>query len=265
MIKILLSNDDGVHAPGMTILAHTLRSFAEVTIVAPLTERSSTGHTLTLDHPLRIVEIGPQTYGCSGFPADCVLMGLAHLMKEDKPDLVISGINKGANLGQDIYYSGTVAAAREAVFRGVKAIAVSSAMDFLDPNPPEDYYYTAAKFVAEIVKTRLYENLKPRELLNINVPDCPNDAIKGISLTSLGFRQYSEDISARRDFKNRDYYWVGGVYSGFDPNTGSDCHAVDQGEISVSILSPVGVQTDTYPMWKEHFSTFSSWGNVEIK
>jgi 5'-nucleotidase len=265
MMKILLSNDDGVHAPGMTILAHTLRSFAEVTIVAPLTERSSTGHTLTLDHPLRIVEIGPQTYGCSGFPADCVLMGLAHLMKENKPDLVISGINKGANLGQDIYYSGTVAAAREAVFRGVKGIAVSSAMDFLDPNPPEDYYHTAAKFVADLVKSRLFDDLRPRELLNINVPDSPQDSIKGISLTKPGFRQYSEVISARTDFKNRDYYWVGGVYSGFDPNSGSDCHAVDQGEISLSILSPEGVQTDKYPMWKERLSTLANWGGTQIK
>lgn len=265
MMKILLSNDDGVHAPGMTILAHTLRSFAEVTIVAPLTERSSTGHTLTLDHPLRLVEIGPQTYGCSGFPADCVLMGLAHLMKDQKPDLVISGINKGANLGQDIYYSGTVAAAREAVFRGVKSIAVSSAMDFLDPNPPEDYYHTAAKFVADLVKSRIFEGLQPRQLLNINVPDSPQDAIKGISLTSLGFRQYSEDISARVDFKNKEYFWVGGVYSGFDPNPGSDCHAVDQGEISLSILSPEGVRTDTYPTWKERLSALSHWGGVEIR
>lgn len=265
-MKILLSNDDGVHAPGLTILSHALRRFADVTIVAPLTERSSTGHTLTLDHPLRLVEIGPETYGCSGFPADCVLMGIAHLMKDDRPDVVISGINKGANLGQDIYYSGTVAAAREAAFRGIPAIAVSSAMDFLDPNPPEDYYHTAAQFVVDVLKAGLHQSIGERELLNINVPDAPQADISGISLTELGFRRYSEEIKERRDFKNRNYYWVGGVYSGFEKLEGSDCLAVDQKRISLSLLNASGCQTDKYPIWKGQLQALApKWGELVTK
>jgi 5'-nucleotidase len=259
MMKILLSNDDGVHAPGLTILAHTLRRFADVTIVAPLEERSSTGHTLTLDHPLRIVEIGPSTYGCSGYPADCVLMGVAHLMENSKPDLVISGINKGANLGQDIYYSGTVAAAREAAFRGIKAISVSSAMDFLDPNPPEDFYHTAAQFIAELVQAELHLNIGEREVLNVNVPDAPQDSIQGPVMCGLGFRRYSQDISKRIDFKNRHYYWVGGVYSGFDKVEGTDCHAVDQNKISLTLLNSAGVVADKHPEWEKHLQVLKGW------
>lgn len=258
-MKILLSNDDGVHAPGITILAHTLRAFADVTIVAPLEERSSTGHTITLDHPLRIVEIGPSIFGCSGYPADCVLIGVAHLLKNDPPDLVISGINKGANLGQDIYYSGTVAAAREGAFRGFPSIAVSSAMDFLDPNPPEDYYHTAAQFIADLVKAGVHQHIGEREVLNVNVPDAPIDAVKGLKLSQLGFRRYSQDISERKDFKNRKYYWVGGVYSGFDREEGSDCLAVDEGHISLSLLNPGGVSVDKYPKWENHLAGLDSW------
>ena len=135
-MEILISNDDGVYAEGIKSLRKSLSQIGNVTVVAPLEERSTTGHTLTLDHPLRLIELEKDIYGCSGYPADCALLGVIHLFKEKKgrkPDLVVSGINRGPNLGQDTYYSGTVAAAREAVFHGVPALSVSTASSFGTP------------------------------------------------------------------------------------------------------------------------------------
>ena len=259
-MRILICNDDGVFAPGITVLAHTLRSFADVTVVAPQTERSTTGHTLTLDHPLRVVEVSPQTFGCSGYPADCALLGVAHLMKANKPDLVISGINKGANLGQDIFYSGTVAAAREAAFHNVPSISVSSAMNFAHPNPPEDFYQTAADFIAVLVKAHIWQEFIPREVLNINVPDLAEADIRGVAVTTPGFRHYSEEVSERTDFKGRSYYWIGGVYSGFEKRAGTDCQVVDEAMISVSSLNVLGASPDRNEKWREFFKTIPGWG-----
>ena len=147
MMNIVLTNDDGVNAPGINILRESLREIANVIVVAPLAERSTTGHTLTLDTTLRLQEISEDVYGCSGFPADCSLMAIGHLFKNQntkyfgkKIDMVISGINRGANLGQDVFYSGTVAAAREAAFHGIPSIAVSSCMDFRNPDKNDQHY-----------------------------------------------------------------------------------------------------------------------------
>lgn len=250
-MRILLSNDDGVHAPGLQCLLKTLKTWADVTVVAPLSERSTTGHTLTLDHPLRLVEIEPQVYGCDGYPADCALMGVAHVMKGNKPDVVVSGINRGANLGQDIYYSGTVAAAREACFRGVPSVAISSAMDFQVDGPQEQHFQTAADFLSDVLKSGLHKELSASELLNINVPDCAREDLCGVAVTQTGFRYYSEEISERKDFKERKYYWVGGVYSGFDKKEGTDCQAVDHNQISLTPLNYLQVNTDRLSTWKD--------------
>lgn len=239
-MKILLCNDDGVYAPGLRVLHKALCNIAEVTVVAPLEERSATGHTLTLDSPLRVVTIEKDIYGCSGFPADCALMGVAHIMREQRPDLVISGINRGANLGQDIFYSGTVAAAREACFRSIPAIAISSVVDFLKIPPKgqdDEIYQTAADFICEIIRVGGHKLLMPLNILNINVPNKLQEDITGVELTTPGFRHYSEEILERKDFKGRDYYWIGGVYKGFEDRKGSDCTSVEQGRISVSVLN----------------------------
>lgn len=259
-MRILLSNDDGVHAPGIQCLLKTLKTWADVTVVAPLSERSTTGHTLTLDHPLRLVEIGPQIYGCDGYPADCALMGVAHVMKENKPDVVVSGINRGANLGQDIYYSGTVAAAREACFRGVPSLAISSAMDFQVDGPQEQHFQTAADFLSDVLKAGLHQQLSASQVLNINVPDCAQEDLKGLAMTQTGFRYYSEEISERYDFKERKYYWVGGVYSGFEKTEGSDCLAVDRNQISLTLLNYLQGQSDKKDTWKDLIlSKLSDW------
>lgn len=242
-MNIVLTNDDGVNAPGINILREVLKNVANVVVVAPLTERSTTGHTLTLDTTVRLEEIAEDIYGCSGYPADCTLMAIGHLFKNKdskfygkKIDLVISGINRGANLGQDIFYSGTVAAAREATFHGHPAIAVSSCLDFKSSDSEKAPYYMAAEFIKKLVVGNVHQHISPLSLLNVNIPWCSKDEIKGVRVTKQGMRKYSEDIEERLDFKGRKYYWIGGVYKGFQDYPGSDCHSVDQKYISLCPL-----------------------------
>lgn len=248
-LKILITNDDGVYAPGIKKLYETLSEVADVTMVAPLEERSTTGHTLTLDHPLRLVEIGKNIYGLSGYPADCTIMGLAHVMKS-RPDLVISGINRGANLGQDIYYSGTVAAAREAAFHSVPSIAVSTDIDYKD-HVGKVHFHTAANFIKKIILNNIHQYIDPLHMININVPNREEHLINGVGIGTLGLRRYSEEVDARIDFKDRQYFWIGGVYQGFDhTQTGTDCSIVHQGKISFVPLNLMSGGTDQFPKWQ---------------
>lgn len=230
-MNVLISNDDGVLAPGINSLYEQIKVVANATVVAPLTERSTTGHSLSLDHPLRVQKINDQIYGCSGFPADCVLMGLGHLCREQRPSLVVSGINRGANLGQDIYYSGTVAAAREAAFHGVKSIAVSLVINH---HNDEAHYATASKFIQRLIKDDITTMIPDLCVVNINVPNLPADKIKGVKLTTIGFKDYAEDICARVDSRERDYFWITGTYRGFREVNGTDCEACESGYISVT-------------------------------
>lgn len=238
-MNILLVNDDGVHAPGIQNLFKALRNNGHRAIIlAPLTERSATGHTITLDNPLRLVDVAEDIYGLSGFPADCSLMGLAFLAKklDLQFDLVISGINRGANLGQDVFYSGTVAGAREASFRGVPSIAISSCMDFHSQAHDEKYYDTASNLIIKMIQLDVQRMIPQHAVLNINVPWCDFSELKGIKKTHLGFRYYSEDILERSDFRGRDYFWIGGVYRGYRPDPESDCQAIEDKIVSVSLL-----------------------------
>ena len=235
-MNILLTNDDGVHAPGLKILYETLSSIANVIVVAPLQERSTTGHTLTLDHTLRLVEIEENIFGCDGFPADCSLMGIAHIFKTkgQKVDLVISGINRGANLGQDIFYSGTVAAAREAAFHKIPAIAISSCMDFRVTEKNDLFYYTASNFIKNLVQSNISNFIPSMTVMNINVPWKDATGVKGVKVTKIGFRNYSEAIDKRLDFRGRNYYWIGGIYEGYEKLLDSDCQAIEDDLISIS-------------------------------
>ncbi len=251
-MRILISNDDGVHAPGINTLYKTLAKEHEVFVVAPLEERSTTGHTLSLDNPLRVVKIekDADVYACSGFPADCTLMGIAHLM-QDRPDLIVSGINRGANLGQDVYYSGTMAAAREAAFRDIPAIAVSTVCDFSGSPEHPIYFSTAANFILRLLREDILPLIPPLHVLNVNVPDVKESEIKGHKLTELGMRYYSEEIAPRRDFRGREYFWIGGVYKGHCETLGSDCVAVDAKYISVSLLNLLGKNAEKLEEWNE--------------
>lgn len=232
-MNILISNDDGIYAPGIRALYDILKNIANVTVIAPLEERSTTGHSLHLNSVLRLEKIEQNLYGCSGFPADCVLMGIGHLMKGKRPDLVISGINRGANLGQDLYYSGTIAAAREATFHGIPAIAVSLNLSFnnLEEKP---YYESAAKIILKLVQEEMHKSIPELTVLNVNVPNIPYESLKGIKQTKIGFRKYSDEISERVDCRNRKYYWIAGTYGGFREYGETDCEAVEQNYVSIT-------------------------------
>ena len=230
-MRILLANDDGVMAPGIRSLYKELDPVFDTTIIAPLEERSTTGHSLSLDKPLRLEKLENNIYGCSGFPGDCVLMGLGHVLKDRRPHVVVSGINRGANLGQDLYYSGTVAAAREAAFHNVPSIAVSLVFNAVNE---EHRYDVAATFVKWCLQNDMHKICPRYSLININVPNIPLDQIKGCKLTQIGFRRYSEEIHARMDTRNREYYWIAGIYEGFEENPDSDCQAVKDGYIAIT-------------------------------
>jgi 5'-nucleotidase len=233
MINVLISNDDGIHAPGIQTLFNTLNSSCNSFMVAPQQERSTTGHSLNLDSPLRLEQIHEKQWACSGFPADCVLMGLGHVMRENRPNLVVSGINRDANLGQDIFYSGTLAAAREACFHGVPSIGVSLS---LDKKKNVLHYETAALFIRELIKLKVHEFIPELVYLNVNVPNLAHSEVKGIKITKVGFKHYSEDIEARIDSRGRPYYWITGTYQGFRSHEQTDCQAIDDGFISVTAL-----------------------------
>lgn len=236
-MKVLLANDDGVTAPGIRALYHVLRDEFTTTIIAPLEERSTTGHSLSLDKPLRLERLEENIYGCSGFPADCVLMGLGHVLKDNRPDVVVSGINRGANLGQDLYYSGTIAAAREAAFHKTPAIAVSLVFGKVNE---KHHYETAAMFIKWCLEENLHKVCPPMTLLNINVPDLPLKEIRGVRASEIGFRRYSEEIHARMDTRGREYFWIAGHYEGFLQNPESDTHVVGEHMIAITPHTLIG-------------------------
>ncbi len=241
MSRILVSNDDGVNAPGIIELYKSLRSEGHETwVIAPAGERSTTGHSLNLDRPLRLHEIQEQVYSCSGFPADCVLMGIGHVLRDRKPDIIISGINRGANMAQDLYYSGTMAAAREGSFHHYPSVAVSLVCSFYRKEEIK-YYDTAAKAVNELVKRDIQKAIPQFSMVNVNVPNLPWQEIKGFAVTRLGFRNYSENIEHRIDSRGRDYYWIAGNHEGDEKTDGNtDCEKIDSGYISITPLDLLG-------------------------
>ncbi len=243
-MRILISNDDGIHAPGIRALYRAFKKFGEVEVVAPLEEWSTAGHSLTLHKPLRLVPIEKHFHGCSGSPADSVYLGIRQVFKQ-MPDLVISGINRGANLGQDVYYSGTVSAAREASILGIPAMAVSLCIDFAHAGADEDRNYAAAaKVAAQVFQKMRSRELPKHTLLNLNVPDLPYSRIRGVRLARQGFRYYSGNVLRRKDHRGRDYFWVGGKYRGFRDEPETDCVAVEAGFAS---LTPVKLDSTDLP------------------
>ncbi|MBY0470622.1 5'/3'-nucleotidase SurE [bacterium] len=235
-MRILLSNDDGVHAEGLRAMQRELKKLGDVWVVAPLEEQSTTGHSLTIHKPLRMIPMGNQFFGVSGSPADCVYLGIRQVLKA-MPDLVVSGINRGANLGQDVYYSGTVSAAREACILGLPSIAVSLAIDFAKAQAESKLHYeSAAKMAVQVLKTVQMKKLPLHTMLNLNVPDLPLKQIKGVRLARQGFRYYSGSILRRTDHRGKDYYWVGGHYKGFKNESGTDCHSVESKYASLTPL-----------------------------
>jgi 5'-nucleotidase len=228
-VKILLSNDDGYRAPGLMGLAQTLRDIADVCVVAPDRNRSGASNSLTLEHPLRTVQVEDKVYSVDGTPTDCVHLAVTGLLDEE-PDMVVSGVNAGANMGDDVIYSGTVAAAMEGRFLGLPAIAVSLAGN-------EFQHYSTAFHVVKLLLQRLMvEPLPSDSILNVNVPDVPWDQITGLEVTRLGQRHKSEPVVKDKDPRGRDIYWIGPAGAEQDAGPGTDFHAVNNKRVSITPL-----------------------------
>jgi 5'-nucleotidase len=226
-LRILLANDDGYQARGLRTLAKHLSRVAEITIVAPDRNRSGASNSLTLETPLRVERVDDNVYYVNGTPTDCVHIAITGLL-DYEPDMLISGINHGANLGDDVLYSGTVAAAMEGRFLGIPSIAVSLVL------AGGEHYDTAAELIRRLVERNVTDPLPTDAILNVNVPDVPAADLKGIRTTRLGFRHKSEPAVKALDPHNRPIYWIGPAGAGKDTGPGTDFDAVASGYVSVS-------------------------------
>lgn len=227
---LLLSNDDGIHAEGLRCLARAVEHLGDVVVVAPATEQSTRSHALTLHRPLRVLPAGPGLWSVDGTPADCTYVALHHpTMLPRKPTLVLSGINHGANLGSDVFYSGTVAAAREAAFRGVPAMALSMPSS----GDPAVCAALAVPFVERLLAALARGVVGPTPLLNLNFP---HGEPKGARHTGLGVRTYEDLVEVREDPRGRQYLWIGGPSVEHPLVEGSDTQAFDAGYVSISAL-----------------------------
>jgi 5'-nucleotidase len=228
-MRILLSNDDGYFAPGLESLATALAALADITVVAPERDRSGASNSLTLDRPLYLRRAANGYYFVNGTPTDCVHLAVTGMLDE-QPDMVVSGINLGANMGDDTIYSGTVAAATEGYLLGVPAIAVSLV------GKSGQNFATAASIAAQLVRRFSQGGLGEPVLLNVNVPDIPENELKGIRVTRLGRRHKAEPVVKEKTPRNEVVYWVGAAGEAADAGEGTDFHAVAEGYVSVTPL-----------------------------
>ncbi len=229
-MKILLSNDDGILARGLALLGEVCATVGQVTVVAPDREQSATSHSLTLHRPLRSTRRADGSFQVDGTPTDCVLLALGGLMPE-KPDFVISGINHGPNMGEDVLYSGTVAAAMEGLAAGIPSIAVSYGsfdLEYLDSHRDG-----LQRLLQRIVRR---SDFPPETLLNVNLPPISGDEVKGVRITHLGSRVFHEEIARMKDPWGREIYWIGGGHVTWSGGADSDFQAVHEGFVSVTPL-----------------------------
>jgi 5'-nucleotidase len=230
-MRILLTNDDGVYAPGLAALHAALHCDHELFVVAPETEQSAVGHSITLADPIRVRRLGPRTgfdgWGVTGTPADCVKLAVNQLLAQ-RPDLVIGGINRGANVGVNLLYSGTVSSATEAAILGIPGIAVS-----LNTHAEADYSY-AARFVAHLVSLLPQLPITSRDALNVNVPALPEEQIKGVVFARQSQAQLTERFIQRQDPRGQTYYWQAGETMGQDGGPDTDYPALEQGFITIT-------------------------------
>jgi 5'-nucleotidase len=231
LVKILLSNDDGYQAEGLAALKSAIAPLGTVSIVAPDRNRSGASNSLTLDVPVRAAAYAADCYYVNGTPTDCVHLAISGLLAVEH-DIVVSGVNDGANLGDDTLYSGTVAAAVEGRFLGLPAIAVSLCVEQGSPRN----FASAARVAAQLVERLAREPLHGPIILNVNVPDLPDGQLRGVKVTRLGNRHRSKPIVAAKDPRGRNVYWVGNAGAGQDAGPGTDFHAVADGYASVTPL-----------------------------
>lgn len=250
MKEILITNDDGYESPGLLALIEALEGLGHVTVVAPTTEKSACGHSLTLNRPLSFVSVGDDFYKLDdGTPSDCIYLALHSMFDERKPDLVISGINKGSNMGEDITYSGTAAGAMEAVLHGVPAIAISQVMDFTQPMGD----FALAKKAIRVLVEKIFAGefpLDERQFLNVNIPYGAEEL--RFSSTYAGYRYYANDAHLHRNPRGMEYYWLGLHPLEYKPRPKRgglcDFEAIEQGMVSVS---PIKLDMTAYKSMKK--------------
>ncbi len=240
MNNILIVNDDGIRAKALTLLQKKLAPMGSITTVAPETPKNATGNSLTLHKPVRVRQVDKHRYTTSGTPADCTRIGILTILK-DNVDLVISGINDGANLGDDIYYSGTVAGAREAALLGIPAIASS----LVTGNNKTKNFDTAAAITFNLAQKVLQHSLPHRKFLNLNVPNEPADKIQGVKTTRLGVRIYDRKVRERKDPAGKTYYWIlGDILSGHR-DKGTDLRAISE---KFAAITPLTMDSTDYKL-----------------
>jgi 5'-nucleotidase len=232
--RILVTNDDGIFSEGIERLAAALSSVGDVYTVAPDQERSAAGHALTLDAPLRAKEIGEKRWSVNGTPTDCVNWGVLHLLRDERPSLLFSGINLGLNLGDDVTYSGTVSAAFEGALLGIPSVAVSQEIE------KGFTFDAAAEFSTRLARHLLGKSLPPKTLVNVNVPA---GEVRGVRVGRLGTRRYGETVIEKTDPRGRPYYWIGSTIPVGDVEEGTDIIAVAQKSIS---LTPIHLDLTAY-------------------
>jgi 5'-nucleotidase len=229
-LLILLTNDDGIDSEGLVLLKDRLSRQHEVCAIAPERERTCTGHAITIHKPLRIKEIDNGLFSSNGTPADCVLLGARVLLRQKRPDLIISGINKGPNMGRDVNYSGTVAAAKEGAFLGVNAMSISISAQ-------KDYLFNdATTIILEIIEKIREITFPEHTFLNINIPNVPRHSLKGFMVTRLGKRIYNDSLIERKDPRGQKYYWIGGNGVSHENIAGTDFYAVEEKFVSITPL-----------------------------
>ena len=235
-MRILVTNDDGIHSPGITALSKALAAIGEVWIVAPDRERTAVAHAVTLHKPLRLHQLGPRTYAVNGTPVDCVNLALLKIMPKP-PAIVVSGINKGVNLGDDVMYSGTVSAAMEGTILGIPSMAVSQeGMDTFR-------FDVGASYAVRVARLVLAHGLPEETLVNVNVPNRPRREMKGVRVTCLSRRRFHNPIIEKLDPRGRKYYWIAGERISWSRSKDADHEAIEEGFVSIT---PIRLDTTHY-------------------
>ena len=247
-MRILVTNDDGVHSPGLTALAKALARVGEVWVVAPDRERTAVAHAVTLHKPLRVQQLGTRIYAVNGTPVDCVNLAVLKVLSAP-PDLLVSGINKGVNLGDDVLYSGTVSAAMEGTILGVPSMAVSQ-------EGQEHFNFDAGvRYAVRIARLILKEGLPDETLVNLNIPNRPFKSITGVRITCLSRRRFDNPIIEKVDPHGRTYYWIAGTRVSWSRNKDADHEALEQGAVS---LTPIHLDTTNHGV----LDRFRKWETV---
>lgn len=246
-MRILICNDDGIHAPGIAALHRAVKEFGELHVIAPDAERSAAGHAITLADPIKSTPVEKDGelfgYGIGGTPADCIKLAVCAVMKDDPPDMVLSGINLGSNTGISVIYSGTVSAATEGVILGIPGVAFSLCT-YTNPE-----WEMAERVARELTKKLVGNPVPPDVLLNVNMPNLPYDQLKGIKVTRMGRSRFIEKFHKRLDPRGRTYYWLDGELEVHDDGDDIDIHAVRDGYVSVT---PIHLDLTAY----EHLNSF---------